>query len=387
MIGPLSIRVYMTCIMIFVLLFDNLKKTINCNYIKIDSSFIKFYVAFLIVMGLSQLFNGDFIEYEYVKKLLAYHLVSIVLFLAIQRYINTYRDLQNIILLVSTILLINNMIIILQFLGYSFGWAFGAMFGDIQSSIDYAETHDTLLGFSNTPGIFGNVVRSAFFIAVTSPLVLCLIRKDSSKIIKILVFFVGITSCIASFMTQQRTAFALVLLSVFIYILVIFKKNPLLIFILSLFCFPIVISNIEFSQVDIGRLADNSDEIRSNLYKMAFEFISDYPLFGGPMKFQNSAGLSTHNILLDSWIFAGFFGFVIMILLLFKTIINSFNILVKGFKLTNPDTFMIFSAIATINAMAYGFLHNTSYLTGDVIIFLVLSLMLKSFELRRYNIL
>ena len=111
MIGPLSIRVYMTCIMIFVLLFDNLKKTINCNYIKIDSSFIKFYVAFLIVMGLSQLFNGDFIEYEYVKKLLAYHLVSIVLFLAIQRYINTYRDLQNIILLVSTILLINNITI------------------------------------------------------------------------------------------------------------------------------------------------------------------------------------------------------------------------------------------------------------------------------------
>ena len=48
----------------------------------------------------------------------------------------------------------------------------------------------------------------------------------------------------------------------------------------------------------------------------------------------------------------------------------------------NQDGYMIFTALSALNATLYGLLHNTSYLTGDVIIFISLSIMLKVIELR-----
>ena len=182
-VGPLSIRVYATVAMVFFLFYNSTKG--RKQIISIDHYQLNIYVLFLIWMGIAQLLNGEILEYQFFKKLLAYHFVSIVAFLSIEHYVNTVQDLKNTMLVLIGIMLINNVATILQFVGNDIGWSIGMFFGDNQDNIDFIGTHDTLLGFSRTPGILGNVVNNAFAIAVLTPLSLCLVNDSSNIITKL----------------------------------------------------------------------------------------------------------------------------------------------------------------------------------------------------------
>ena len=80
-VGPLSIRVYATVVMMLILIYNKIKQ--KQDYITIDHSFVKIYIIFVIMMGFAQLINGEIFEYQYFKRLLAYHLVCVVTFLSI----------------------------------------------------------------------------------------------------------------------------------------------------------------------------------------------------------------------------------------------------------------------------------------------------------------
>lgn len=384
-IGPLSIRVYMTCLMIIYLAYQNVRG-VHKSYFREDHSLLNLYVVFLIAMGISLGCNGEIFEYEYLKKMLAYHLVCVVTFIAIERYVNSYNDLRRTIILLGGILLLNNIVTYLQYSGSPIGWAIGMAFSDITSNIDYATEHETLLGASQTPGIIGGVVRNAFFIAVISPLLLVLTDNRNSLYIRLFGIVVFATSIVSCFMTQQRTAFALILVAIVVYVYSEFRKKPLLvIFLMAIICY-VVSSNLDINNSDLGRFADNTDDTRNRLYAAAIDYITQYPVFGGPMRFQRMAGLSSHNLILDSWIFAGLGGFFIMVILFLKTIVKGATNLIVGFKTNAQDRYMVFTALSTLSAMAYGLFHNTSYLTGDVIIFISLSIMLKVIALRNNNV-
>lgn len=328
-------------------------------------------------MGLSQLIVGEIIEYQYFKKLLAYHFVCIITFLAIERFVNNRTDVSIVILLLTCVMLLNNITTIFQFIGNNIGWSIGQFFGDISENVDFAESHDTILGFSRTPGIFGNVVNNAFAIAVFSPLALCLLNNNTKGFLKIFALVSYIIAFVACFMTQQRAAFYLLLFCLVVYLFVAIKKNAIIFVVLSVLAM-IFLDDLNFDNMDIGRLSETTSDSRSRLYKHAYAFISEHPILGGPMSFQKMAGVSSHNVALDSWIFAGFFGFITMIVLICKTLISGINTFIKGLNVAGQDRYKIFCSIAVINAMAYGFTHNTSYLTGNVIIFIALALMLKS---------
>lgn len=376
-VGPLSIRVYATVAMFIYLLFSNRKN----NFIHLNHSYLKLYILFLVLMGLSQLIVGEIIEYQYFKKLLAYHFVCIITFLAIERFVNNRTDVSIVILLLTCVMLLNNITTILQFIGNNIGWSIGQFFGDISENVDFAESHDTILGFSRTPGIFGNVVNNAFAIAVFSPLSLCLLNNNTKGFLKIFALVSYIIAFVACFMTQQRAAFYLILLCFAVYLFSAIKKHS---FIFIILCLSAVLSimGLNLSDIDFGRLSETTNDVRIGLYKHAFAFIAEHPFFGGPMTFQRIAGLSSHNVALDSWIFAGFFGFITMMILILKTVVIAIKTVIRGLTVNGQDRDMIFCSIAVINAMAYGFTHNTSYLTGNVIIFIALALMLKSSKLR-----
>lgn len=377
-IGPLSIRVYATIAMMLFLFYKGTKS--GKNIISIDHGQLNIYVLFLVLMCLAQLLNGEIIEYQFFKKLLAYHLVSIVAFFSIEHYLNTAQDFKKTIIVLTGIMLFNSVATILQFIGNDIGWSIGMFFGDVQDNIDFAETHDSLLGVSRTPGIFGNVVNNAFAIAVLAPLSLCFVDDWSNLIAKIFAFVSFGIASVACFMTQQRAAFYLLLFCLAVYLFVAIKKNAIIFVVLSVLAMMFV-DDLNLDNMDIGRLSETTDDSRSRLYKHAYAFISEYPILGGPMSFQKMAGLSSHNVALDSWIFAGFFGFVTMMILIFKTLLSGIKTFINGLKIKGQNRYMIFCSIAVINAMAYSFTHNTSYLTGNVIIFIALALMLKSSKL------
>lgn len=378
-VGPLSIRVYATVVMMLFLLYERIKH--EQHYISIDHSFIKVYICFVILMGLAQFLNGEIFEYQYFKRLLAYHVVCVVTFLSIEYFLNTSEELKKTVLLLSFVLLINNLTTILQFTGNEFGWVIGMFFGDISNNVDLASNHDSLIGYSNTPGIYGNVVANAFVIAVTSPLILCLVDDSSNIIAKIYAFVSFGFASVACFMTQQRAAFYLLLFCLAVYLFVAIKKNAIIFVVFGVLAM-LFVDDFNFDNMDLGRLSNTTDDGRRQLYKHAYGFISEHPILGGPMSFQKMAGLSSHNVALDSWIFAGFLGFVTMMVLICKTLLSGMQTFINGLNIAGQDRYMIFCSIAVINAMVYGFTHNTSYLTGNVIIFIALALMLKSSELR-----
>lgn len=377
-VGPLSIRVYATVAMVFFLFYNSTKG--RKQIISIDHYQLNIYVLFLIWMGIAQLLNGEILEYQFFKKLLAYHLVSIVAFLSIEHYVNTVQDLKNTMLVLIGIMLINNVATILQFVGNDIGWSIGMFFGDNQDNIDFIGTHDTLLGFSRTPGILGNVVNNAFAIAVLTPLSLCLVNDSSNIITKLYAIISFVIASLACFMTQQRAAFYLLLFCFAVYLLVAIKKNAIIFIVLGVLVM-LFVDNLNFDNMDIGRLSNTTDDARSELYKHAYAYISEHPFLGGPMSFQKMAGVTSHNVALDSWIFAGFFGFVTMMILICMTVLSAIKTFLRGLKAKGQNRYMIFCSVAVINAMVYGFTHNTSYLTGNVLILIALALMLKSSKL------
>lgn len=377
-IGPFSIRVYATIAMMLFLFYKGTKG--GKKIISIDHGQLNIYVLFLILMCLAQLLNGEIIEYQFFKKLLAYHLVSIVAFFSIEHYINTAQDLKKTIIVLTGIMLFNSVATILQFIGNDIGWSIGMFFGDVQDNIDFSETHNSLLGVSRTPGIFGGAVSNAFAIAVLAPLSLCLVDDCSNLITKIYAFVSFGFASVACFMTQQRAAFYLLLFCLAVYLFVAIKKNAIIVVVLGVLAI-LFVDDFNFDNINLGRLSQTTDDARSGLYKHAFEFISEHPILGGPMSFQRIAGLSSHNVALDSWIFAGFLGFITMMILICKTLISGIRTFKEGLNIAGQNRYMIFCSIAVINAMVYGFTHNTSYLTGEVLIFIALALMLKSSKL------
>ena len=186
---------------------------------------------------------------------------------------------------------------------------------------------------------------------------------------------------LAVYATQQRTAFGLVAFSLLVYLVCTLKKASswILLVLLVIFAFWSV------THIEWGRLLENDNTDRQVLWQKAVAYISEHPLFGGPMAFQRQAGMSSHNIILDALIFSGLFGGMCVIYLFLKTLAVSITYLLLGFRNIKERYLIIFSALSVLNAMLYGLFHNTSYLTGDEVIFITLAIMLKSIVLSPIN--
>lgn len=375
-IGPISIRVLATCLMTADLAFTY--RTVK-HQLKIDKSYLKIYVIFSICMGLALLVNGEFYEYDFIKKFLSFNFVSIIAFLAIDKYVNTEKRIIALIISLVSLIAVDDIVTILQFMHNPIGWIIGNIFGDIDQFANTADAHSSLLGMSITPGIFRHSVNNAFYIAMIAPLSFAILGKNT-KIYQV-VFCLGvfILSTIAIYMTQQRMAFSILLFSLCAFLLITLKKHPVIIIVISLLCIAITSYYGSFiDNIDFGRLSQTEDKSRIQLVESAIDFIIKNPLFGGPISFQNQAGLSSHNIILDSYIFSGFLGFIVMMILYAKTIIKSFERVKTGFKSKTDNHFILFLGLSLLSCMLYGLTHNTSYLTGEVLVFILLALVLKS---------
>ena len=375
-LGPVSLRVMATCFMTVWLIVTNKFKYSNP---RIDVSYIWIYIVFSACMGYTLLLNGEFSEFEYLKKFLAFNFVSIISFWSINRFIGNVNQLKSLIMTLLIIIFVNNIVTIMQYNGDPLGWAIGYIFSDIDKSMGKLNGHDSLLGISATPGVFGDVVKNALYIAVITPLSFSLMRRNAHFYTKIFSLLVVSSSFVAAFMTQQRAAFALILLNLIIYIFIKFKNSPLVIF--SIFIITLLSSLliVDFSpQIELGRLADSTDIGRERLSSQAIDFIITHPLLGGPVSFLRRTGLPAHNLILDSYIYSGFLGFVIMMILFCKTTLKSSKNIVRVFYRGTQSNLIIFCSIAVLWAMAYGLFHNTSFLAGEVVVFILLAIMLKA---------
>ena len=101
-------------------------------------------------------------------------------------------------------------------------------------------------------------------------------------------------------------------------------------------------------------------------------------------EFTKATGLTTHNIFFDSLIFAGVGGFITLMTFDVKiglTCVRHILFFMKG--KCSQMTFAL--AMAMFSCTMYGFTHNTSVLTGDVVVFILLALLLKSIKIDRIH--
>lgn len=382
-VGPLSIRVVATCLMTLYLIVTAKRQS---NAKVIDHSYIWIYLIFSVLMGVALVINGEFEKYQFIKKFLAYNFVSIIAFFAIDRFVSSYERMRQFIVCLLLLIVFDDIVTILQYLGNPIGWAIGYVFSDIDKFANSAEDKSSLLGMSLTPGILGHVVNNAFYIAMVTPLCFALIG-NKTKLFKL--FFVGgvfVLSAVAVYMTQQRAAFYVLLISLFLLSCMILKKHPLIILSILVICLIIPVFFMDVSvNIDYGRLTQTSNTGRLHLTYEAIAFIGSHPMFGGPVSFLNKTGLPAHNIVLDSYINAGLMGFIVMMLLFAKTSFKSAKRIFVGFKVKKNNFTILFTAYALFGCMFYSLTHNTSFLSGEVMVFILLALTLKTENLSLAN--
>lgn len=375
-IGPFTIRVFATIVMV-VFLFINRSSFFGNKLIPIPFSYISVYLMYLLFFFIALVMSGDIDRYDFFHRLIGMHGVCIVAFCAVCYFVNDKKMANQTCMVLLAILLVDSVVTIFQYLENPIAWAIGGVMGDISQAEEYLLMHDDSLGASIMPGILGGAVSNAFYIAVVAPLSFLYIYK--SKILgKFAIGSVFLLSFFASYVTQQRASFGLLLVFVLINVCYNVKRYRSFVWLVML-ALMIVSFFIYFDLTDDywGRLTKTSSDDRKDLISYASTFVFDNWLWGGPIKYVKEAGVSAHNIIIDSIINAGIFGFIFAMLLYFGSLFNvARSITISFFKKRNISLLVI--SFSMFICLIYGLFHNASYITGDVLVFIMLALFLKS---------
>ena len=382
-IGPFSLRVYMTVLMLAFLILG--KKPASERYLSLKNNYIHLFLICIVTLGISLTINGGLQEYGFFVKCLSHYLVCIVAYYAVDRCVKSKTHIDKFVAIISFIVLFDAIVTYLQYQNNPIGWAIGIVFSDesqVEEFTTYLADHQSFEGVSKIPGIFGHPVNNGFFLAVTTPMLLTGIGRNNPKLKSLFYLFTIIVTLIVFVLLQQRAAIFLVLMVLAYHFIRAFVKNPsrlLLPFTIVLILAFIVLPNY-FGDFDWGRLSSTDNSSRTEVWKIAYTFIINNPIFGDFLGYSKVALYSAHNALIDSLINSGIIGFIPLLYLYLRTVLDSSRILLRS----NDNYCRIFSYCVLI-CMAMGLFHNTSYMTGDVIIFFSLGLMFKAQVLSKYK--
>lgn len=376
MIGPISLRVLATIIMIAYLCLQYKRIIYRAKH-----SYILIYILFIILLGIALVFSGDFASYGYAKQVLAFFLVAIVAYYATMYFITTQTDITSIYITLIVILILTSITTIWQFQGNPLGWQIGMIFNDVSTGLEdkihnYELNQDNLLGVSYAVGLFGHPVSNAMYISTLSVLPLFNMIHSKSllkRIIYFAIFLMGLTAC---FMTQQRSAFYILLIVSALTTILLGKHRILLVLcglVVIIVAWP-TIQNLAISD-NLGRLSlENiqTDETRQSLWNNAELFIYDNLLWGGPMTFMRfNNGFPPHNFFYGAFINGGLIGGIIIILLFLKICKDAIIIIIRNRRKNNYAA--IFS-LALLVFLAQGLFHTGTLLDGEAIIFILLAI-------------
>lgn len=382
-IGPFSLRVYMTVLMLFFLIIN--KKTVSDKYLSINNTYIKLFLICIVALGISLTLNGGLQEYDFFIKCLSHYLVSIVAYYALDRCVKCESHIDSIVAIISIIVVFDVIVTILQYQNNPIGWGIGIVFSEesqIELFTSYLVDHQSFEGVSKIPGIFGHPVNNGFFLAVATPMLISGIGKYNPKIKSLFYLFTILMSLIALILLQQRSAFFLVLI-VLSYHLIRSLVNNLSRLFLPFTVFltvAVIVLPTYLVDFDWSRLTSTDNSSRNDVWKIAYTFIINNPIFGDLPGYNKVALYSAHNVFIDSLINSGIIGFIPLFILYVKTVVDSLQIMVK-----TRDVYARVFSYSVLICMGMGLFHNTSYLTGDVIIFIALALMFKAQMLTKRN--
>lgn len=380
-IGAYSIRVYMTVLMSAYLLFYgfNAKDPTNSSLIK----FLKAYLVLILLTVISLVCNNEFSSYNFIKRFFAYYLNCIVVVLSIMQFVKSKRDITIVLFFLLICSFINNCISYLQFIGNPVGNAI-ALFFTTSSELEAYELIDkgaVLFGSGLPVGLFGYVHTNAIYVAILGLLSFVFLLDNISIGKQIILFFILGAAVYTSYFIQERAAFFLFGLSSIYFF---FRgRFPSYLKVIVILCVIILLIKNPLSTFDLGRLhltADSADELRNSAWEDALIFLKDNIIFGGPVAFSKINNVGCHNYFLNAFINCGLLGGILAIVLYFWMLLQAVVI----FKQKRETSQMVL-AVCVIICLLISLFHNASIISGDFLIFLVFSLMLKSSSLSNYE--
>lgn len=376
--GPLTLRVWAVMVMFSYLLFSSIKNPVYKN-----NKYILIYIIFIVFLFLAMTFNGDAETYG-LKWIVANHVVSIIVFVA--TYYVTKDNRQNrmdvIIVALIFILVVNSLVTIAQYFNEPIGWAVSFFFlqGRNEDIVTFQEAYqslDTLAGVARTPGIFDSSVENGIFLGSFGFLPFYFIKRDN-RLLRLLSIIVIVLSLIACFMCQERAAMLTMSASV-IYLGYKSMKNNAWSFLVAIFVLIILLYSIDFSSIDAGRFHDVGidNSARRSIWADIDPFLENNLLLGGAEQFMRLSGHMPHNIFFNAFVFGGLLGGITAIVLYFLFLIKGVkNVLSKKTNIPNCAI-----ALAFLSILAQSLVHNSSIISGDVMTFLLFSLLFVSEEI------
>ena len=377
-IGPLTLRVWAVIVMLSYLMFSAFNNTV---YKK--NKYISLFVVYMVLLLLAMSINGD-AEIYGLKWIVANHVVSIIVFVA--TYYVTKDNRQNrmdvIIMTLIILLVINSLITIAQYFNEPIGWTISFFFlqGRNEGIVSFQESYqslETLAGLARTPGIFDSSVENGIFLGSFGIIPFYFIKRDS-WILKIVSIIAIVLSLIACFMCQERAAMFILSASV-LFLGYKSMKNNAWSFLAAISVLIILLYSIDFSSIDAGRFQEVGMEntIRKNIWGAIGPFLSDNLLVGGANQFVRVSGHLPHNIFFNAFVFGGLLGGITVIILFFLFLIKGVrNMLLKKTNISNCAI-----ALAFLSILAQSLVHNSSIVSGDVMTFLLFSLLFVSEEM------
>lgn len=383
-VGPYSIRVYVTIIMMVYLLLCSRNKTF---YTGDTNWFAKKYFVFLIFTFIAFLFNGEFYEYGFDKQILAYYLPCFVMLYSISYYITTERRFKITLFFLLAIIFVNCIVTQLQFIGNPIGKLIAVALTtstDVQANIMYDNDINTelLFGEGIPIGIFGFVFSNANY-SVTFGLLSLIVYFDfEKKIYKYISLGLLVLCAFNCFLIQERTAFfTFVIMAIFLLYREFSPKQKIMLIFLVLVVLVYIIPTI-WNNDSMGRLTDFDikEDSRRDVWSLAFDYILVHPLWGGPEGFEKISKVAPHNYFFNAFITCGLIGGLLAIYLYFKTTFIAIK------TLFNSKVFKIKIIAGSYCLYSAGCLfHNASLISGDTLVILLFVLLLRSKSLFKYK--
>lgn len=325
--------------------------------------FIIAYFIFVFFYGLSSFVTGY--ENEFILRLFGDYFVAYVAIWAIRILVTKYDGLKLFIYSFLTIAIFDGFVTLCQFMG----WGFLDVFLNRLQLISYQPYLNNYQGTGAdlflrcAPGIFSHPVLNAHALAAGTVISTYIACKKNFVIGLVL----SLTMLIFLFATQQRTAFAIGLLSISI---IVFLKSirsnyrsvvlPFIFIIASYSLFELYefIMNGDFRFSELGSDATG----RESIYRACVNFIADNPL-GGINKYVNTTSSYPHNLIYNAFIFGGWLGGLVLLFIVFLQCLEIY----KTIRTRNVDITEIIMALASLSLLVNGLTHNQSIVNGEIL--------------------
>lgn len=383
-VGPLSIRVLLALLVTCLIIADGVNRKVQCQ---LPKEFIYLYVAFLFVMIMAQLLNGEIVVSGLLKDLFATHYISVLTFFIVDTYILTRKSTFMVTLVILSVTLLDALVTYLQYINSSVGWILGQMFFNVQDVkldkiVETADQHSgqSLLNMSLAGGIFGDSVMNGYILSSFGILSLYFALKKTSYWLNSLGWLCIIIFICVAFMIQQRSAFVLLCaMVVWLTFRYLPKVSVAMVFIAVIYIS--LFGMIDIDDAKMGRFSNlKVDDTRVHIYSYAMDFIQNHILLGGPVTFNQRYGVYPHNFFFNAFIYGGGISALIVVYLYFKMLWIGFKTIIKNSDIITPD---VVYAAGLIIFLLNGLTHNASLITGNATIWLLFAMMLRTNQLNQ----